>query len=36
LHPAQKETDALWAKEAEKRVEEIKSVRLKHPWRESF
>lgn len=29
LHPSQKEIDALWAKEAEKRVKEIKTGRVK-------
>ena len=29
LHPSQKEIDALWAKEAEKRVKEIKAGRVK-------
>ncbi len=29
LHPSQKEIDALWAKEAEKRVKEIKSGKVK-------
>jgi putative addiction module component (TIGR02574 family) len=29
LHPSQKEIDALWAKEAEKRVREIKAGRVK-------
>jgi len=29
LHPAQKEIDALWAKEAEKRVREIKTGKVK-------
>lgn len=30
LHPSQKEIDALWAKEAEKRVKEIKTGRVKN------
>jgi len=29
LNPTQKEIDKLWAKEAEKRVEEIKSCKVK-------
>jgi putative addiction module component (TIGR02574 family) len=29
LHPTQKEIDELWAKEAEKRVEEIKTGKVK-------
>ncbi|MFZ6008621.1 MAG: addiction module protein [Nitrospirota bacterium] len=29
LHPSQKEIDALWAKEAEKRVKEIKAGKVK-------
>lgn len=29
LHPVQKEIDGLWAAEAEKRVEEIKSGKVK-------
>ncbi|MBI5190440.1 MAG: addiction module protein [Nitrospirae bacterium] len=29
LHPSQKEIDALWAKEAEKRVEEIRTGKVK-------
>ncbi len=29
LHPSQKEIDALWAKEAEKRVREIKTGKVK-------
>lgn len=29
LHPSQKEIDALWAKEAEKRVKEIRSGKVK-------
>ena len=29
LHPVQKEIDKLWAAEAEKRVEEIKSSKVK-------
>jgi putative addiction module component (TIGR02574 family) len=29
LHPVQKEIDELWAEEAEKRVEEIKSGQVK-------
>ncbi len=29
LHPSQKEIDALWAKEAEKRVKEIKTSKVK-------
>jgi len=29
LHPSQKDIDALWAKEAEKRVREIKAGRVK-------
>jgi putative addiction module component (TIGR02574 family) len=29
IHPVQKEIDELWAKEAEKRVEEIKSGKVK-------
>jgi len=29
IHPAQKEIDELWAAEAEKRVEEIKSGKVK-------
>ena len=29
LHPLQREIDALWAAEAEKRVEEIKSGKVK-------
>ena len=29
LHPSQKEIDALWAKEAEKRVDEIKTGKVK-------
>ena len=29
LHPTQKEIDGLWAEEAEKRVEEIKSGKVK-------
>lgn len=29
LHPVQKETDELWAAEAERRVEEIKSGKVK-------
>ena len=29
LHPVQKEIDKLWAEEAEKRVEEIKSGKVK-------
>jgi len=29
LHPVQKEIDKLWAEEAEKRVEEIKSGQVK-------
>jgi putative addiction module component (TIGR02574 family) len=29
IHPIQKEIDELWAKEAEKRVEEIKSGKVK-------
>jgi len=29
LNPSQKETDKLWAKEAERRVEEIKSGKVK-------
>ncbi len=29
LHPTRKEIDELWAKEAEKRVEEIKSGKIK-------
>jgi putative addiction module component (TIGR02574 family) len=29
LHPSQKEIDALWAKEAEKRVKEMKSGKVK-------
>lgn len=29
LNPAQKEIDKLWAKEAEKRVEEIRSGKVK-------
>jgi len=29
LHPTQKEIDALWIKEAEKRVKEIKSGKVK-------
>lgn len=29
LNPSQKEIDKLWAKEAEKRVEEIQSGRIK-------
>lgn len=29
LHPSQKEIDALWAKEAEKRVKELKTKKVK-------
>ena len=29
MHPSQKEIDALWAKEAEKRVKEIKTGKIK-------
>ncbi len=29
LHPSQKEIDALWAKEAERRVKEIKTGKVK-------
>ncbi|MEK6528397.1 MAG: addiction module protein [Nitrospirota bacterium] len=29
MHPSQKEIDALWAKEAEKRVKEIKTGKVK-------
>lgn len=29
MHPSQKEIDALWAKEAEKRVKEIRTGRVK-------
>ncbi|MEW6104348.1 MAG: addiction module protein [bacterium] len=29
LHPTRKEIDVLWAKEAEKRVEEIKTSKVK-------
>ncbi len=29
LHPSQKEIDALWVKEAEKRVKEIKTGKVK-------
>ncbi len=29
LHPSQKEIDALWAKESEKRVNEIKTGKVK-------
>lgn len=29
LHPSQKEIDALWAKEAEKRAKEIKTGKVK-------
>jgi len=29
LHPSQKEIDALWEKEAEKRVKDIKAGRVK-------
>jgi len=29
LHPSQREIDALWAKEAEKRVKEIKTGKVK-------
>ncbi len=29
LHPSQKEIDVLWAKEAEKRVKEIKTGKVK-------
>ena len=29
LHPSQKEIDALWAKEVEKRVKEIKTGKVK-------
>ena len=29
LHPSQKEIDALWAKEAEKRVKEIRTGKVK-------
>ena len=29
LHPSQKEIDALWAKEAEKRVKELKTGKVK-------
>ncbi|MEW6684859.1 MAG: addiction module protein [Candidatus Edwardsbacteria bacterium] len=29
LHPTQKEIDALWAKEAERRVNEIKTSKVK-------
>ena len=29
LHPSQKEIDTLWAKEAEKRVNEIKTGKIK-------
>ncbi len=29
LHPSQKEIDAVWAKEAEKRVDEIKTGKVK-------
>ena len=29
IHPSQKEIDALWAKEAEKRVKEIKTGKVK-------
>ncbi len=29
LYPSQKEIDALWAKEAEKRVDEIKTAKVK-------
>jgi len=29
LHPSQKDIDALWAKEAERRVEEIKAGKVK-------
>lgn len=29
LHPSQKEIDALWVKEAEKRVDEIKTAKVK-------
>ena len=29
IHPSQKEIDILWAKEAEKRVEEIKTGKVK-------
>lgn len=29
LHPSQKEIDELWAKEAEKRVEDIKTGKVK-------
>lgn len=29
LHPSQKEIDSLWAKEAEKRVREIKTGKVK-------
>ncbi len=29
LHPTQKEIDALWAKESEKRVKEIKTGKVK-------
>ncbi|MDP2211652.1 MAG: addiction module protein, partial [Candidatus Aquicultor sp.] len=29
LHPSQKEIDALWAKEAENRIEEIRTGKVK-------
>ena len=37
LHPTRKEIDDLWAEEAEKRVEEIKSGKIKTiPGKEVF
>jgi len=37
LHPTRKEIDELWAEEAEKRVEEIKSGKIKTiPGKEVF
>ncbi len=37
LHPTRKEIDGLWAEEAEKRVEEIKSGKIKTiPGKEVF
>ena len=37
LHPSQKEIDELWAKEAEKRVEDIKTGKVKTiPGKEVF
>ncbi len=37
LHPSQKEIDALWIKEAEKRVKEIKTGKVKTiPGKEVF